>query len=981
MKNVGWFLLFCLMSPTVPAAENYTQYVDPLIGTGEHGHTYPGAVLPFGLVQLSPDTRYENWDGSSGYHYSDSTILGFSHTHLSGTGEPEYCDVLLMPTVGAVQLSAGDEANSQTGYRSHFRHENEFAAPGYYRVRLDDDQITAELTATLRTGFHRYTFPQTDRANIIFDLQHRGKTVAASIEVIDDSTIAGLRHSTGWAVDQKVWFYAQFSEPFKTFGIAVQDSLMDGIRKAEAENVKAYFRFDTRKNNQVLVRIGISAVSPEGARKNLLAENSTWDFDAIRARANQAWNAQLSKIAVTGGTEKQKRIFYTAMYHAALAPNIFTDVDNNFRGVDQHPHQAEGYVQYTIFSLWDVFRAQMPLFTIIEPQRTRDFIRSFLDIYQTAGRLPRWEIWGTLSGHMIGNHALPVILDAWVKGIQDFDIELAYQAMKAQMNSIAYYNNLGFIPADIEGTGGSVAICVEYAFNHWCVAELARRLGKAEDFLLFQTRSQYYRNLFDAETGFMRPKNGDYTWVTPFDPAEPSGHYVEGNSFQYSAYVPHDVNGLIALQGGDRGFVAWLDTLFTHQSQYDKNVVDAAGLIGQYAHGNEPSHQIAFLYNYAGATWKTQKLARQIANTLYDDNPEGLSGNEDCGQISGWYILNALGFYPVQPGNPMYAIGSPIFDQATIHLENGKQFCIQTRNNSDANVYIQSAKLNGKPYSRSWLSHGDILAGGKIVFEMGPEPNRNWGTAVEDRPRTEKFVPFVSLPWYKVAENYFFKEATISLGCETPGAQIYYTLDGSEPDESSRLYSKPFRIFDTRTLKFMATKPGLLSTTVVSVEIEKQAPIEVTLLTNYDHLNLQPGLKYKYYENNVLYVDELEAFEPKKTGITPYFSIEDRDQDGLFGFIWSGFIKIPRDGIYTFSLSSNDGGVLYLDGARFIDLDGPHTAMPKSRTIALKAGTYQIAEKYFQMGGGYSNTVTWKGPGIRKEVIPPSVLFHAASGE
>jgi hypothetical protein len=505
-------------------------------------------------------------------------------------------------------------------------------------------------------------------------------------------------------------------------------------------------------------------------------------------------------------------------------------------------------------------------------------------------------------------------------------------------------------------------------------------LGKPEDYRMFQTRSQFYRNLFDSETGFMRPKNGDYTWATPFDPAEPSGHFVEGNSFQYSAYVPHDVNGLIALQGGDHGFVQWLDTLFTHQSQYDKNVVDAAGLIGQYAHGNEPSHQIAYLYNYAGAAWKTQKLARQIVNTLYDDNPEGLSGNEDCGQISGWYILSALGFYPVQPGNPMYVIGSPLFAQATIHLENGKQFIVETRNNSEENVYIQSATLNGQPYTRSWLSHGDLAAGGKIVFEMGPAPNRTWGTAAADRPRPEKFAPFVSMPWYKVAENYFFKEATISLGCATPGAKIYYTLDGSEPDESSARYAQPFKIYDTRTLKFFAAKPGLLSTTVVTVEIEKQDPIDFTPLTHYAHLDLQPGLQYKYYENNVLYVDELEAFEPKKTGVTPYFSIEARDQDGLFGFIWSGYIKIPRDGIYTFSLSSNDGGVLYLDDARFIDLDGPHTAMPKSRVIALKAGTYKIAEKYFQMGGGYSNTVTWKGPGIRKEVIPPSVLFHEAGG-
>ncbi len=955
---------------------DYAELVDPFIGTGGHGHTYPGAVLPFGMVQLSPDTRMENWDGSSGYHYSDSTILGFSHTHLSGTGAPEFCDVLFMPTTGRVQMMPGREENSKTGYRSAFSHDREEATPGYYRVLLNDYDVTAELTVTNRTGFHRYIFPETDSANIIIDLWHRGRVEEANIRIPSDTVIAGMTKSTGWAVDQYIYFYAIFSKPFKSFGVAVNDALSDGIRTAAGENIKAYLRFTTIADEPILVKVGISAVSEEGAKSNLEAENPGWDFDGIKEKARKDWNKYLGRIEVEGGTEKERRIFYTAMYHAALAPNLFMDVDGRFRGVDHKVHRAMDFTNYTVFSLWDVFRAQMPLFTITEPGRMNDFIKTFLKIYGISGRLPRWEIQGTLSAHMIGYHALPVILDAYNKGITDYDVEVAYEGMKKAMENIPFYNNFGYIPADIEGVGGTVSIVVENAYNDWCVAEMAKILRNEKDYLLYQKRAQFYRNIYDPVTGFMRARNMDHSWAEPFDPAEPSGHYVEGNAYQYSAFVPHDVNGLIHLHGGDEPFIEWLDTLFTHKSRYDKNVVDASGLIGQYAHGNEPSHHIAYLYNYAGAAPKTQYYVREILAKLYDDTPEGLSGNEDCGQMSAWYIFSSMGFYPVLPGQPQYVIGSPLFDKVTIHLGEGKKFVIRTENVSGSNKYIQAATLNGKPYTKSWINHQDITKGSEIIFKMGDKPNYEWGTSKDDRPQTGIFIPAVSMPYYRIKENYFFDTATVELGCDTEGANIYYTTNGSKPSENAPLYIKPFKIYETTVIRFFASKEGLLPTTTVTAEIEKLGQVPLLHLTNYAREVLQPGLRYEYYEEHVLSVDELEQFDPKKTGITPYFSIEERDNDGLFGFIYSGYIKIPEDGVYTFYLTTNDGGVLYLDGIRFINTDGPRGATPASRMVRLKAGVYKIGEKYFQMGAGFTNTVQWKGPGIPKEVIPPSVLFH-----
>jgi len=951
--------------------KDFTKYVDPFIGTGGHGHTFPGAMRPFGMVQISPDTRLEDWDGSSGYHYSDPTIMGFSHTHLSGTGAPEFCDILLMPTLGKIQMQVGDEKDSSTGYRSSFNHHSETASPGYYSVLLDDYQVKAELTASTRSGFHQYTFPASDSSNIIIDLLNRDRVIEANIQVLSDTVITGFRRSIRWAKDQHVYFYAKFSRPFEKYGIAINDTLVDGISRAEGENIKACVSYQTRQDEKILVKIGISAVSVEGAKMNLEAENRGWDFEDIRYQAKKAWNKHLSRIELEGGSEREKRIFYTSLYHTAMAPIIFNDVDGQYRGVDLKVHRAEGFTRYSVFSLWDVFRAQMPLYTILEPSRMNDFLKTFLAVYKNGGRLPHWEIWGNYSGSMIGHHSLPVILDAYNKGIRDFDIDLAYGAMKNQLDHSGYYARMGYIPAD--KSGGSVSICLEYSYNDWCMAEMAKNLGKEEDFLVYQQRAQFYRNLFDPGTGFMRPKNSDRSWVDPFDPAEGSEHFVEGNSYQYSLFAPHDVVGLIKLLGGDKSFELWLDQLFTHQSEYDAGVKDASGLIGQYAHGNEPSHHMAYLYNYAGAAPKTQEIIRRILDTMYDDTPAGLEGNEDCGQMSAWYILSSMGFYPVNPGDANYIIGTPLFDRVTIHLENGKDFVIEARDVSDLNLYIQSATLNGLPHTKSWITHEDISKGGELHFAMGPEPNMDWGTSLEDRPTSMEFMPAVSMPYIQNRDPDFLDSIEVSLLCETEDAKIYYTLDGSEPGEGSPRYTAPFVLKNSTQIKFMAVKYGLQKSIAVTEKVNK---LEYEAFHNYEDRMMEQGLKYLYYEGEFMFVSELSSLQPVEKGIISHFSIDDRNTDKYFGYEYKGFIRIPEDGAYTFYNKSNDGSILYLDGKEFINMDGGHPAHESFRTIALKKGTYRIAQKYFQMGGAYLNRVSWKGPGFEKTEIPSMVLFH-----
>jgi len=725
-----------------------TLYVNTFIGTGGHGHTFPGATTPYGMVQLSPDTRTLGWDACGGYHYTDSSIMGFSHTHLSGTGISDLGDFLFMPFTGKPKLIPGTSENPDEGYRSRFSHDDEVAAPGYYSVLLKDYNIKAELTATTRAGFHRYTFNQEGKRGVIIDLSHtiyKDTNPSHEFRIINETEIAGYKGSGGWAKEQHTWFHAKFNKPFECVfydnGIA-----LDASDSVKSKNLVAVLTFNSEEDKELLAKVGISHVDYHGAKNNLKAEIPHWSFDQVKQSANKMWKDELDKIKVEGGSENEKIIFYSSLYHTSISPYTFSDVDGRFRGMDQKIHNSEGKTIYTVFSLWDTFRAQHPLKVITDPDRNNQFINTLLKKYEEGGMLPKWELVANYTGTMIGYHSIPVIVDAYFKGIKDFDIDKAYKAMveaatyntegilfpneriqeKLMPMAKKYNQELGYIPADMENE--SVSKALEYAYNDWCIAQMAHELGKTEDYERFMERSKRYVEYYDKETGFMRGKNMDGNWREPFDPRH-SRHrkddYTEGNAFQWSWFVPHDVEGLIELVGGKEKFAENLDTLFLTSSDLSGAEVssDITGLIGQYAHGNEPSHHITHMYNFVGQSWKTQELTNQIMNELYFNDPNGLAGNEDCGQMSAWYVLNAMGFYSFCPGDPVYSIGRPIFDKVEINLANGNKFKIIANNNSAENLYLQSAKLNGENLSAPFFSHIDLTEGGTLEFEMGASEN------------------------------------------------------------------------------------------------------------------------------------------------------------------------------------------------------------------------------------------------------------------
>jgi predicted alpha-1,2-mannosidase len=807
MKTFQGLLLLLLLAPVVAAQQSPTRYVDPFVGTGGHGHTFPGATRPFGMVQLSPDTRLSGWDGCSGYHFSDHVIYGFSHTHLSGTGISDYGDILLMPTVGDISLRATGADGGARGYASQFSHEREKASPGYYSVMLDDHGVLAELTATDRVGFHRYTYPATDAANVVLDLTHRDRVLDSALRVVSPTRVEGFRRSDAWAHDQVVYFVAEFSQPMTSFGIAEDDKLREGISEAKGTNVKAFFRFDTRGGSPLKVKVAISAVDIEGARKNLEAELKDWDFERVRSDADAAWRKGLDKIQVKGGTEARLKTFYTALYHTMIAPNLFTDVDGRYRGRDLKIHTARGFTNYTVFSLWDTFRAAHPLYTIIEQARTRDFIRTFLAQYEAAGRLPVWELAGNETDTMIGYHSVSVIADAARKGIEGFDRDEALKAMVhgAELDhfGLAAYKRRGYI--GVEDERESVSKTLEYAYDDWCIAQMAALVGRRDVYERFIRRAQFYRNVFDPETGFARPKkNGG--WLAPFDPREVTFDFTEANSWQYSFFAPQDIAGLVQLFGGEEKFARKLDELFTTDSRTTgREQADITGLIGQYAHGNEPSHHMAYLYDYVGQPWKTQARVRQIMDEFYRPQPDGLIGNEDCGQMSAWYVLSAAGFYQVTPGLPVYAIGSPLFPEVRFRLENGRTFRIRAQNVSPQNIYVQSATLDGRPYDKSYFTHEDLMRGGELVLRMGARPNHEWGTGEGNVPASAiNDSGFVPVPDIEAAGQSFAGSQEVKVKPIEPGLKLYFTTDGTEPSTSARAYVKPLLVNRTTTVKAIA---------------------------------------------------------------------------------------------------------------------------------------------------------------------------------
>ena len=708
-----------LASCAQPAADdNLTRYVDPRIGTGGHGHVFVGANVPFGLVQLGPTSIPQAWDWTSGYHESDSTVIGFSHTHLSGTGIGDLFDVTVMPVVGEVTCARGTEEDPASGLWSYADRTKEVVRPGYYSVPLVRYGITAEMTATSRVGFHRYTFPAADDAAVIFDLENGGcwdKATETHIEPSGDSRLVGWRYSTGWAKDQRVWFVAEFSRPFTSF--------------EQVGEHYARVNFATAEGEQLMLKVALSPVSVEGAEANLAAELPGWDFDATAAAADAAWNAQLAKVKVTTQDEVARRIFYTGLYHTMVAPSEFCDVNGDYRGADGAVHRNPGHTTYTTFSLWDTYRAAMPLMTILHPDRMPDIVNTMLAIADEQGRLPVWHLWGNETDCMVGNPGIPVVADAIVKGIEGFDRERAFEAIRRTAMNPDRGNGLrmkyGYIPCDLFNE--AVAYDMEYALADGAAARAAEALGREEDARYFTERSHSYRNYFDPSMGFMRGRDSRRGWRTPFNPfasTHRADDYCEGNAWQYTWLAPHDVAGLESCFGSRARMLGKLDSLFTVSSVIEgaETSPDISGLIGQYAHGNEPSHHILYLYTMLGQPWKTAEKVREVLTTLYHDQPDGLSGNEDVGQMSAWYILSSLGMYEVEPAGGRYWFGSPLFDRAEIAVPGGT-FTIVAENNSSENKYIRRVWLNGRPYTKPWIGHEEVMAGGELRFEMDDEPH------------------------------------------------------------------------------------------------------------------------------------------------------------------------------------------------------------------------------------------------------------------
>jgi len=803
----------------IPAKKDQAliKYVNPFIGTGGHGHTYPGATMPFGMMQLSPDTRLDGWDGCSGYHFSDEYIYGFSHTHLSGTGVSDYGDILLMPT-NKVEFNNG--ANGDSGYRSLFSHENEVASPGYYKVHLDDTNIEVELTVSKRSGMHKYQYPTSKNQYIILDLEHRDELNGYSINIISETKIKGFRHSKAWAKKQMLFYYIEFSHPIK-----------DWSRIYEVIPKKESFEFINPNNEPIYVMIGISAVDEEGARKNLEEEIGNKTFNQIKTEVEETWEKQLEKIVLESPNKNYKSIFYTSLYHTMIAPNLYQDVDGRYRGMDLEIHQTNEFDYYTVFSLWDTYRAAHPLYTLIEQDRTNDFINTFIAKHNEGGIMPIWDLSANYTGCMIGYHAVPVIADAYLKGIQDYDIEKAFQAMKhsAMQDKLGLksYKEYGFIPVEEESE--SVSKTLEYAYDDWTIAQMALDLNKAEDYQYFSKRAQNYKNVFDPETNFMRGRFRN-TWFGPFDPYEVNFNYTEANAWQYSFYVPQDISGFINLLGGKDSLEQQLDKLFSAKKETaGRNQADITGLIGQYAHGNEPSHHMAYLYNFVNKPHKTQEKVHQITTELYQNSPDGISGNEDCGQMSAWYVFSSIGFYPVTPGSNDYIIGTPLFEKSTINLESGKQFTVAAKNLSEKNIYIASATLNGKEFNKSYITHQEIMNGGTLVFTMTNTPSE-WGTKDIEIPKTEiKENLITPAPFIAKGKVAFKNETTIELDVASGKTDIYFSVD----DSKFKKYEIPITISEDAILKTYSEKNGVKSSTLTTNFYKIDPDVSISLETEY----------------------------------------------------------------------------------------------------------------------------------------------------
>ncbi|MBL0050370.1 MAG: GH92 family glycosyl hydrolase [Bacteroidetes bacterium] len=807
--------------------KDYSAYVNPMIGTGGHGHTFPGAAFPFGMMQLSPDTRLEGWDGCSGYHFSDSIVYGFSHTHLSGTGCSDYGDFLFMPFTGKVAWK-----NSE--YADYFNHNSEQAIPGLYKVHLNKSNIDVALAVTARTGMHRYEFATKENNGFLIDLTHRDEVLNSWIEVVNDTCIRGYRSSKAWATNQQLYFYAIFNQPISKHSLNNNDTI-HSQKYAEGKKIKAALFFDNLNAKTLLIKVGISSVSCDGALKNLQAENQKWNFDDVAKNARQAWNKELSKIQIEA-VPKTMQLFYTSLFHCMIAPNIYSDIDGQYRGRDDKIHSTNSYTRYTVFSLWDTYRALNPLLALIDKKRTGDFVNTFIDQYKEGKLLPVWELSANETFCMIGYHAAPVITDAWMKDVRSFDVNDAYKAMRksgdTSLYGLDFYKGNLYLTNDVEHE--SVSKNLEYAYDDWCVSQMAKVVNELGDMDRYTKRSLSYRNLFDNETKFIRGRTNG-TWYAPFNPREVNNYYTEANAWQYNFYVPHDMTNYMNLYGGKDAFASKLDQLFTAPTLLNgRQQADITGLVGQYAHGNEPSHQIAYLYDYCDQPYKTQYYVNRMCTEMYNTTPDGLCGNEDCGQMSAWYVLSALGLYEVCPGNNQYSIGTPQVDEAVIYLENGKSIEIKAAGREK--VYIDKIKLNKKVYSNSYFEYNDLKNGAKINFTFCDSLTAASQAKDFTAPHTEVvYDRFIEVPVIKFSSRTFFDSLLITVEHPDKDAEIYVMHTNKPQYRKARLYTAPFYV-DTTCFKkaFAKSKKGPFSAAVQSDVFEMIKGRNIKTLTKYD---------------------------------------------------------------------------------------------------------------------------------------------------
>lgn len=725
-------------------AENYIRYVDPYIGSGGHGHVFVGASVPFGAIQVGPQNIHKGWDWCSGYHYSDSVIIGFAHTHLSGTGCTDLGDVQVMPFRGKVRTERGEQNDISNSYASYYKHDNEIVRPNYYSLLMDNG-IKAELSATERVAIHRYHYPElNEEKHILINLKEGNgyDDYASGLKKVDDYTIEGYRFVKGWSPEHRVYFVMKTDKPIKEL-LIFKDNEYVNNRALDGKGVKGVLVLDNHLSD-ISLKVAISSVSCRNAALNLDGEMPHWDFERVCKAGQQKWNKELGRIKLTDKDEIKLRIFYTAMYHTLIAPTMYCDINGEYRGHDHKIHKVENGVNYSTFSLWDTYRALHPLFTITQTERIGDFINSMLAIFDQQKKLPVWPLFGGETDQTPGYNALNVIADAYLKNLKGFDAQRAFRACiesatYPKQKGIPYVLEREYIP--YENLGEATSIAMEYAIGDWGVAAMAKKMGDKETYNQFLKRSKYYKHYYDPDIRFIRPKGEDGTWATPYNPMISvhggSGYFSEGTGWQYSFYAPQCPSDLIKLYGGDKPFTLKLDSLFTIQGDMGEHAsADITGLIGQYAHGNEPSHHMVYLYSYAGEQWKTAGLVRNILKNFYTDQVDGIIGNEDCGQMSAWYLLSAIGFYQVNPSWGVYAFGSPLFDKVSIELLDNKKFVIETINNSDENIYIQSIELNGKSYSKTFIQHEDLMKGGTLKFTMGKEPNYKLGVKPDSRPST-----------------------------------------------------------------------------------------------------------------------------------------------------------------------------------------------------------------------------------------------------